>query len=117
MNITVSHQPNQPHTTPACTWLLLVLPGNKAIELKGVSYSTPTGKQLLDNLSFEFLPGERWGIAGRNGVGKSTVLDIIAGVKEPAAGVRDVGETAAIGYFTQYPPEVDGDLRMIDYIR
>ena len=85
--------------------------------LKGISYSTPTGNKLLDNFTYEFSRGERIGVAGKNGVGKSTLLDLIAGLREADGGVREVGETAVIGYFTQYPPEVDEDLRLIDYIR
>jgi ATPase subunit of ABC transporter with duplicated ATPase domains len=62
-------------------WLLF-RSGNKAVILEGASYSVPTGRPLLRDFSFEFLPGERIGIAGPNGVGKSTLLDIVAGLKE-----------------------------------
>jgi ATP-binding cassette subfamily F protein uup len=60
--------------------------GNKAVILEGANYSTPTGRPLLRDFSFEFLPGERIGIAGPNGVGKSTLLDIVAGLKELQVG-------------------------------
>jgi ATPase subunit of ABC transporter with duplicated ATPase domains len=56
--------------------------GNKAVLLENASYSLPNGRPLLRDFSFEFLPGERIGIAGPNGVGKSTLLDIVAGLKE-----------------------------------
>jgi ATP-binding cassette subfamily F protein uup len=56
--------------------------------LEGASYSTPTGRPLLRDFSFEFLPGERIGIAGPNGVGKSTLLDIVAGLKQLQVGER-----------------------------
>jgi len=95
----------------------MVRQGTKTVVLKGITYSTPTGNKLLDNFTYEFSRGERIGVAGKNGVGKSTLLDLIAGLREADAGVREVGETAVIGYFTQYPPEVDEDLRLIDYIR
>eukprot|EP00878_Enallax_costatus_P045842 GHUV01055345.1.p1 GENE.GHUV01055345.1~~GHUV01055345.1.p1 ORF type:complete len:549 (+),score=163.93 GHUV01055345.1:459-2105(+) len=91
--------------------------GNKAVILKNVTHSTPNGRVLLKDFTFEFLPGERIGIAGPNGVGKSTLLDLIAGLQEPQSGVREVGDTAVIGYFQQHPPEVNPSLRMIDYIR
>eukprot|EP00775_Hariotina_reticulata_P003188 gene3188-3466_t len=91
--------------------------GNKAVLLKDVNYSTPGGRPLLKNFTFEFLPGERVGLAGPNGVGKSTLLDIVAGLKQPQSGEREVGETAVIGYFQQHPPEVEEGLRLIDYIK
>lgn len=53
--------------------------GNKAIVTKGVNFALPGGRQLISDFTFEFLPGERLGIAGPNGVGKSTLLDLITG--------------------------------------
>jgi ATP-binding cassette subfamily F protein uup len=47
--------------------------------MKGVNYTLPNGRQLISDFTFEFLPGERLGIAGANGVGKSTLLDLITG--------------------------------------
>jgi ATPase subunit of ABC transporter with duplicated ATPase domains len=44
------------------------------------------GKQLVKDFTFDFLPGDRLGIAGRNGTGKSTLLDLIAGLREPQVG-------------------------------
>lgn len=42
---------------------------------------------------------------------------ILTGVRAPSGGIREEGETAVIGYFQQHPPEVDDNLRLIDYIR
>jgi ABC-type hemin transport system ATPase subunit len=48
--------------------------------MKGVNYSLPGGgRRLVSDFAFEFLPGERLGIAGPNGAGKSTLLDLITG--------------------------------------
>eukprot|EP00877_Chromochloris_zofingiensis_P000737 jgi/Chrzof1/10664/Cz05g07140.t1 len=97
--------------------LQMVRQGNKAVVMKGVSVLTPAGKELIRDFTFSFLPGERLGVAGPNGVGKSSLLDVIAGVRAPSGGIREEGETAVIGYFQQHPPEVDDNLRLIDYIR
>jgi ATP-binding cassette subfamily F protein uup len=40
------------------------------------------GKQIIKDFTFDFMPGDRLGIAGRNGTGKSTLLDLVAGLKE-----------------------------------
>ena len=61
--------------------------------------------------------GERLGIVGRNGAGKSTLLNLIAGTSAPTGGVREVGETTVFGYFTQFPPEIPADMRVINYIK
>ncbi len=49
--------------------------------------------------------------------GKSTLLDLIAGVVAPQSGTLDTGETLVVGYVAQHPPPVRGDLRLIDYMR
>lgn len=50
-------------------------------------------------------------------LGKSTLLDVIAGVTAPGSGERSQGETVRLAYFAQHPPDVPADLKMIDYIR
>ncbi|MEW5303767.1 MAG: hypothetical protein WDW36_006426 [Sanguina aurantia] len=90
--------------------------GNKVVKLENISYAV-AGKTILTNFTYEFTPGERLGIVGPNGAGKSTLLDLIAGVRLPGSGARELGETARIGYFTQYPPPVRAEMRIIDYIR
>jgi ATP-binding cassette subfamily F protein uup len=56
---------------------------------------------MLDNFSYKFTRGERIGIIGRNGVGKTTFLNLLAGVIMPDSGVVEQGETLRIGYYTQ----------------
>ena len=58
-------------------------------------------RKMLDKFSYKFTRGERIGIVGRNGVGKSTFLNIISGKLEPDSGVVEQGETLRIGYYTQ----------------
>lgn len=59
------------------------------------------GRKMLDNFSYKFTRGERIGIIGRNGVGKTTFLNLLAGVIMPDSGVVEQGETLRIGYYTQ----------------
>lgn len=58
-------------------------------------------RRMLDKFSYKFTRGERIGIVGRNGVGKSTFLNLMSGNLEPDSGVVEQGETLKIGYYTQ----------------
>jgi ABC transport system ATP-binding/permease protein len=74
------------------------------------------GRRLIDRFSYEFSPGERLGIVGPNAAGKSTLLNMLAGITAPDEGSRVLGDTSVVGYFTQHPPPVNPKLRIIDYI-
>ena len=90
--------------------------GKKIIELKDISKSFGE-KKVIDNFSHILVRGDRIGIIGANGTGKSTLVNIIAGSIKPDSGIIDTGETVNIGYFTQGNDELDGTLRVIDYIK
>ena len=67
---------------------------------------------------YEFFPGERIGVVGPNGAGKSTLLNLVAGSLPLSGGERDIGETTAVGFFTQEPPTgLPPDMSMADYLR
>ena len=67
---------------------------------------------------YEFFPGERIGVVGPNGAGKSTMLNLIAGALPLSSGEREMGETTAMGFFTQEPPtNLPQDMSMADYLR
>lgn len=91
--------------------------GNKVIEIKDLSkrYDTQT---LFSDFEYFFTPTDRIGIIGDNGVGKSTLLNLIAGKLAPSTGIIDVGSTVKMGYFTQ---DFDGftsmEQRAIEYIK
>ena len=74
-------------------------------------------KWLFKNFSYIVGRRERLGLIGPNGCGKSTLLNIIAGNLEPDEGLRDIGSTVCLGFFTQENEIVDPDLRVIEYIR
>src|SRR5699024_7233754 len=70
-----------------------------------------------DGFNHLFTPGDRFGIIGPNGSGKTTLLNIMAKRLCPDQGDVEVGETVKIGYYTQDDEELDGDLRIIEYIK
>ncbi|WP_299088909.1 ABC-F family ATP-binding cassette domain-containing protein [uncultured Metabacillus sp.] len=90
--------------------------GKKVLELEHISKAYD-GKKLIDDFSYLVTPGERLGIIGPNGSGKSTLLNIMAGRIRADEGTIDVGTTVKIGFYTQEHEEMDGDLRVVEYIK
>lgn len=74
-------------------------------------------KVLIKNFSYIFLKNERIGIIGPNGSGKSTLIKMIAGWVESDSGTIEIGQTVKIGYFSQENEDMDGNLKVIDYIK
>jgi len=90
--------------------------GKKVLEMKDVTKAFE-GRVLLSHFDYLVVPEERLGIIGPNGSGKSTLLNLLAQRIQPDAGEVVVGETVKIGYYTQDNQEINGDLRVIDYIK
>ncbi|MGN7355749.1 ABC-F family ATP-binding cassette domain-containing protein [Paenibacillus sp. SAF-054] len=90
--------------------------GRKIIELDHLGKKAGD-KVLIQDLNYISVPGDRVGIAGPNGSGKSTLLNMIAGRLEPDAGEVVTGTTVKIGYFTQEHQDMDGSMRVIEYIK
>lgn len=90
--------------------------GKKTIELHHVSKSFGE-KKVVDGFTYIILRNQRLGIIGPNGCGKSTLMKMIAGILKPDAGEIEWGDTIKIGYFAQEVPDMDRNLRVIDYIR
>ncbi|HEY9897449.1 MAG TPA: ABC-F family ATP-binding cassette domain-containing protein [Candidatus Sericytochromatia bacterium] len=92
--------------------------GKKVIELVNVSkgYGDRT---LINNFTYEFSPEDRVGIIGGNGVGKSTLMDMITGRLQPDSGTVDRGTTIHIGYFDQHSDDLrlKPEQRVIDYLK
>lgn len=90
--------------------------GRTVIELEHVNYEV-AGKTLIKDFSYTVLRNDRVAILGRNGTGKSTLLNIIAGRLRPTSGKVTIGQTVKIGYFTQMATDMDERLRAIEYIQ
>jgi len=72
---------------------------------------------LISDFSYIFLKNDRIGIIGSNGIGKSTLMKIIAGWIVPDKGTVTIGQTVKMGYFSQENETMDESLRVIDYIK
>ncbi len=90
--------------------------GKKIIEAKEVTKSIG-GKVLVKDFTYVMTRGERLGILGANGTGKTTLLRLLSGELEPDSGDIQRGETLKIGFFKQETPFLDPEQRAIDYIR
>ena len=90
--------------------------GKKTIELRHVTKAFD-GRTVLRDFDCMLLRDDRIGIVGANGSGKSTLLNLIAGALAPDGGEIEAGETVRIGYFRQEVPDMDGDTRVIDYVK
>jgi ATP-binding cassette subfamily F protein uup len=90
--------------------------GRKIIEVKDISKSYGDNK-LIDDFTYTLLRDDRVGILGKNGIGKSTLLKIMAGEIEPDSGIVEIGETVRLGVFFQETTHLDDEQRAIDYIK
>jgi len=90
--------------------------GSKILEIHKVSKSYP-GITLLDKFDYTFLRGERIGIIGKNGTGKSTFLNIVSGIEKPDSGKIVIGETIKFGYYTQNGITIKEGQKVIEVIR
>jgi ATP-binding cassette subfamily F protein uup len=90
--------------------------GGKILELKKV-YKSYDDLKILSGFDYTFKNGERIGIIGENGVGKSTFLNIITQQEMPDSGKINVGETIIYGYFTQKGIQLKEDKRVIEVLK
>ena len=91
--------------------------GKKVVNFGHVDFAYEDGKQILSDFNLIMQNRDRIGIVGDNGVGKSTLLNLINGDLVPSAGIIDIGETVRIGYFSQQIKDMDESKRVINYLQ
>lgn len=89
--------------------------GSKIINCKNVNYFWEGGC-LLKDFSYNFQRYDKVGIVGRNGVGKSTFLDLLTGAIQPSSGIIERGESLVIGYYRQKGMDFSGDDTVLDIV-
>jgi ATP-binding cassette subfamily F protein uup len=90
--------------------------GKMILEINNLSKSFGNQK-IIDNFTYFFKKNEKLGIVGRNGIGKSTLLNLLSGRIEADSGFIKPGVNTSIGYFDQVGKNLVGEMRVLDYIR
>ncbi len=90
--------------------------GGKVLEVKKV-YKSFGELPILKGFDYTFSKGERIGVIGKNGVGKSTFLNLLQGIEKPDSGKINVGDTIIFGNFSQQGLVIKENMRVIEYVK
>jgi ATP-binding cassette subfamily F protein uup len=90
--------------------------GGKIVEMKKV-YKSFADKPILKGFDYNFSKGERIGIIGKNGVGKSTFMNVLQQLEPADSGKIVVGDTIVFGNFSQQGLVIKEDMRVIEYVK
>lgn len=90
--------------------------GNNVLKLKNISLKFGD-KIMLDNFSYNFNRGDKIGIVGSNGVGKSTFIKVLTGIQPVDGGEVEVGDTVIFGMYDQLGITIDGTQTVLEFVR
>lgn len=105
-NELIANEP-PPRDTLELTKMATTRLGKKVVDLEDVTFAWPGGSPVLRDVTLRLAPGERVGILGRNGAGKSSLLGLIGGALEPSEGVVKRGKTVELAVLSQDTKELD----------
>ncbi|MDF2453704.1 MAG: ATPase component of transporter with duplicated ATPase domain [Bacteroidota bacterium] len=90
--------------------------GSKIIEVRNLKKAFGE-KKILEPFTYTFIKGEKIGIVGPNGIGKSTFINMLQGIEPPDSGTVTVGDTIVFGYYSQKGIQVADDKRVIEVVK
>jgi ABC transport system ATP-binding/permease protein len=90
--------------------------GGKVVEMKKV-YKAFGDHTILRGFDYTFKKGERVGVIGKNGVGKTTFINILQGIEQPDSGKNNIGETVIFGNYSQQGLTIKEDMRVIEFVK
>lgn len=90
--------------------------GSKIFEAQYICKSFGS-KRILKDFYYQFSKGEKMGIVGANGTGKTTFIKLLLGYEKPDSGAFDIGETVKFGYFSQDGLQFNDQMKVIDVVR
>jgi ABC transport system ATP-binding/permease protein len=90
--------------------------GGKVVEMKKV-YKAFNDRTILNGFDYTFKKGERVGVIGKNGVGKTTFINLLQGLEPADSGKINIGETVIFGNYAQQGLTIKEDLRVIEFVK
>jgi ATP-binding cassette subfamily F protein uup len=90
--------------------------GGKVVEMKKV-YKSFTNLTILKGFDYTFNKGERVGVIGKNGVGKTTFINILQGLEVPDSGKINIGDTVIFGNYSQQGLPIKEDMRVLEFVK
>ncbi len=91
--------------------------GSKIVEMHRITKNYPNKEIITEPFTYTFIPGEKIGVVGKNGVGKTTLLNIIQGKEQVDTGKVSLGDTIVFGYYSQGGMQINNDKRIIEIVR